>query len=128
MHQPAWNGREPLVRLDGRLAAQIIETKPVTAQFYPNLPTSWDNDSRQRAINHFNGFNLASRYKVQASQFFTMFIEQVRELKHEQNLSTEQIQANFRNKALNQPPNSISRALMEAIAQSEWFCYECYER
>lgn len=57
-----------------------------------------------------------------------MFIEQVRELKYEQNLNTEQIQANFRNKALNQPSNSISRALMEAIAQSEWFCSEGYIR
>lgn len=110
------------------IAAEIIETTPVTAQFYPHLPTTWDSDSQQRAINHFDGFNLASRYKVQASQFFTMFIEQVRELKHEQNLNTEQIQANFRNKALNQPSNSISRALMEAIAQSEWFCSEGYIR
>ncbi|HHK8151036.1 TPA: HNH endonuclease [Serratia marcescens] len=110
------------------IAARIVETKPVTAHFYLNLPTAWDNDSRQRAINHFDGFNLASRYKVQASQFFTMFIEQVRELKHEQNFNTAQVQANFRNKSLNQPFNSITRALMEAIAQSEWFCSEGYIR
>ncbi|UPY93496.1 HNH endonuclease [Pectobacterium sp. 21LCBS03] len=111
---------------DHWIAAQILETRPVNAQFYANPPSSWDNNSQQRAKNHFDGFDLASRYKVQASLFFTMFIGQVRELKHEQNLNTAQIQANFASKALRQPANSIIRVLMDAIAQSEWFCSEGY--
>ncbi|HDY7633854.1 TPA: hypothetical protein RQJ80_002642 [Vibrio vulnificus] len=108
------------------ISAEIIETTPVTARFFPAPPDTWSPICQQRALNHFNGFKLASRYKTQASLFFTMFIESVRELKHEQGLGTEEIQANFLAKSLAQPPNSITRALMEAIGRSSWFCSEQY--
>ncbi|MEH0716202.1 hypothetical protein H4F24_01275 [Vibrio alginolyticus] len=108
------------------ISAEIVETTPVTARFYPTPCATWSQDCQQRAVNHFNDFGLASRYKTQASLLFTMLTERVRELKHEQGLSTEEIQANFLARTQTQPPNSIARALMEAIAQSEWFCSEQY--
>ena len=108
------------------ISAEIVETTPVTARFYPTPRATWSQDCQQRAVNHFNDFGLASRYKTQASLLFTMLTERVRELKHEQGLSTEEIQANFLARTQTQPPNSIARALMEAIAQSEWFCSEQY--
>ena len=39
---------------------------------------------------------------------------------------TEEIQAHFLARSQTQPPNSITRALMGAIAESEWFCSEQY--
>ncbi len=108
------------------ITAEIIETTPVTVRFYPTPPTAWGQDCQQRAVNHFNDFKLASRYKTQASLLFTMFTDRVSELKHEQGLSTGEIQAHFLARLPTQPPNSITRALMEAIAQSEWFCSELY--
>ncbi|HHF2969805.1 TPA: HNH endonuclease [Vibrio diabolicus] len=108
------------------ISAEIVETTPVTARFFPSPLATWSQECQQRAINHFNDFDLASRYKTQASLLFTMLTERVRELKHEQGLSTEEIQANFLARTQTQPPNSIARALMEAIAQSEWFCSEQY--
>ena len=108
------------------IIAKIIETIPVTAQFYPVPLTAWDQTCQQRAVNHFNDFKLASRYKIQASLLFTMFTDRVSELKHEQCFSTEEIQANFLARSQTLPPNSITRALMGAIAESEWFCSEQY--
>ncbi|WP_318459451.1 HNH endonuclease [Photobacterium leiognathi] len=108
------------------ITAEIVETIPVTAHFYPTPPPTWSKDSQQRAINHFNDFNLASRYKTQASLLFSMFTDRVKELKHEQDLSTKDIQENFLTRSQTQPANSITRALMEAIAKSSWFCSEEY--
>ncbi|MBL4282197.1 HNH endonuclease [Vibrio fluvialis] len=108
------------------ISADIVETKPVTAEFYPTPLATWSQDCQKRAVNHFKSFDLASRYKTQASLFFTIFTEQVRALKHDQGLSTVDIQADFIAKSQEQPPNSISRALMEAISRSEWFCSQQY--
>lgn len=108
------------------IRAEIVESKPLSARFFPEPPVNWDQDSRQRAINHFNDFQLDNKYRTQASLFFTMFTSMVKDLIHRQRLSTVEIQEHFLSMSVNELPNSVSRSVMAAISESDWFCTEQY--
>ena len=51
---------------DQWLYAEVRKTKPATIYFFVKAPEQWDNISKTRVQSHFNAFNLALRYSLEA--------------------------------------------------------------
>ncbi len=49
------------------LYAEVIQTAPASIRFFVSAPDSWDEISEARVQCHFNDFDLAYRYSIEAS-------------------------------------------------------------
>ncbi|WP_439835769.1 HNH endonuclease [Aeromonas enteropelogenes] len=107
---------------DDWIKADVMASNPVTFGFHVEPPTYWDDVSKERARNHFVDFDIEERFKIQSSLLTTMFTSQVSILLNTQRLTTQEIQHHFRSTASSERPNSIIRAMLLAISNSDWFC------
>lgn len=104
------------------LYAEVIETAPATMSFFVSAPDDWDEISKARVQRHFNDFNLASRYSIEAGtrlaclrdslimQFDTLGLDWVRK-----NLEIE-AEAHAKNHV-----NSWQTAMYQALSGSVWY-------
>ncbi|MBB1429474.1 HNH endonuclease [Pseudoalteromonas sp. SG43-4] len=113
---------------DNWISAEIVESIPITVNFFTSIPDNWDQTSKIRAENHFNDFKIASKYKIQASTSLTMFTSMVESLLKINDFSIEQVQDHFRTVANREPVNTITRAIALAISKSDWFCSAQYQK
>ncbi|WP_157755111.1 HNH endonuclease [Variovorax boronicumulans] len=105
------------------LFASVEMTSPVTAIFYSQPPADWDAALRSRATRHFEEFDLARRFSVEAATevaglvpVLNLLFEKAGEdgVKHHMDLMA--------NSSRQVEPNSWKTALLQALAESEWYC------
>ena len=56
--------------------AEYIDEDDGAFQFYVNCPDTWSQVDRNRAANHFNNLDLASRYRLEAGKHLSEVIDQ----------------------------------------------------
>lgn len=89
--------------------------------FYANPPSSWSEENRERAISHFDGYNLRKAYAENAVRELTEIKVNIRNI-----LSTSGTSADVRDfysmHARAQPFNSFKRAIFFAVINDEELC------
>ncbi|MDA5543834.1 HNH endonuclease [Yersinia rochesterensis] len=56
--------------------ADYIHEDDGAISYYVNCPTNWRQEDKDRAFNHFNNLNLASRYRLEAGKHLSEVIDQ----------------------------------------------------
>jgi len=103
------------------ITAKIEHTLPPSVAYLADPPPSWDDSSKQRALNHFKDFDLGNRFAIQAGlnlKSATTTVETLFPI-----LGIDGVKAHFKNIATNEPPNSILGTLYRALSEDDWFCY-----
>jgi len=62
--------------LEKWITAKIIHSDPITIEFYVDPPNTWSSNFKERALAHFNSFDLASRFSVQVGDEIAMLNHQ----------------------------------------------------
>lgn len=108
---------------DQWLYADIEQSSPITIRFFVNPPNHWNDISKNRVQAHFIHFNLAARYKIEASSelanisgLLTKYLQSYGQASICQHLT---MQAENH---LSQHVNSWQTALYQALATSTWYC------
>jgi 5-methylcytosine-specific restriction endonuclease McrA len=102
------------------IKAEVVHTIPPSITFTAVPPDNWDEPSKTRAINHFNDFDLANRFAIQAGLDVTTAIATVKSLLP--SLGLEGIKNLFIGLAVAEKPNSIKGIFYRALAEDDWFC------
>lgn len=107
------------------LYARVEETRPPTITYFVNPPLIWAEDTKQRALKHFDDFKLAKRFSVEAADeissvadSFSETIEYLDEQEIKRQLERRS------NAEFKKHKNSWKTALYQALASSAWYCRE----
>lgn len=103
------------------LFARVLQTSPVSIEFYVNSPVAWNQLDKDRVQEHFNNYKLSRRFSVEASnilanlnykfiQYFSNSTDIKNELEREYKIL----------KDLHL--NSWETAMYQALYQNEWYC------
>jgi 5-methylcytosine-specific restriction endonuclease McrA len=105
------------------LFAEVKQTAPATVYFFVEAPDSWDEISRARVHSHFNDFNLASRYSIEASNQLACLRHSLADYLDVGDLERvrQHLMAEARAYA-RQHKNSWDTAMFQALAASDWYC------
>lgn len=105
------------------LHAKVEQTNPTVVRFFVQAPNHWDNISKERVQSHFNDFNLALRYSIEASNqiaclrdLLLIYWNCSGSIGVKQYLMTEAL-GYFKQHA-----NSWQNAMFQALAKSDWYC------
>lgn len=49
------------------LFARVLNTSPISVEFYVNAPSAWSQVNKDRVESHFNNYNLSKRFSIEAS-------------------------------------------------------------
>lgn len=108
---------------DEWLRAEIVESENVIATFAALPPEHWPAQRARRIINHFDSFDLARRYGIQAATRFTAFAELIVGLEKGDNkpMLPLLLSAMHRAEVRATGINSWQTALLSAICRSGYF-------
>jgi hypothetical protein len=105
------------------LAAEVIEETPPAVRFFVQPPSAWSPLTVRRAHHHFEVFDLATLYAVQASDeiagiahYLTMQYDAAGEAAVHTHLQDMAVSRTH------DRPNSWSAAAYRAMAASSWYC------
>jgi hypothetical protein len=103
------------------LFARVLQTSPVSIEFYVNPPATWNQVDKDRVQSHFDNYKLNKRFSSQAAsvlaylrdkflQYFSNPIDIANELERDFNIN--------RNIHL----NSWETAMYQALYRNPWYC------
>ncbi len=109
------------------LFARVLNTSPVSIEFYVNAPSFWTQVDKDRVKAHFDNYCLAQRFSLKAasdlaklryklSQYFTNVTDIANELKNEY--------TSYQSLHL----NSWETAMYQALYQDQWYCNGGYSQ
>ncbi len=106
---------------DQWLYARVLQTSPVSIEFYVNPPATWSQVAKDRVQSHFDNYQLGERFSIQAANDladlhaeFILF-----------NSSPADIQCELNKKFIvyfHQYKNSWETAMYQALSQNQWYC------
>ena len=103
------------------LFATVIEGNPAVIKYFALPSDHWEDVLKERAISHFEGFNLANRFSVQAANELSslnpklsLYIKDKTEIKKHLN---ENADIEYR-----KHKNSWKTAMYQALLKSDWYC------
>lgn len=102
------------------LYARVLQTSPVSIQFYVNAPVNWRQLDKDMVQAHFNNYELAERFSVEASNTLADLREGF--ILHHSTSSI--IQQELQKKAMgfaSRHKNSWETAMYQALSQSQWY-------
>lgn len=105
------------------LFAEVIQTSPAFIRFYVNPPQHWDHVSKERVKSHFQDFNLAARFSLEATNELANLqdtLSQYMKLSGAVAVQQQLIIVKNSHEGLHQ--NSWQTAMYQALSDSEWFC------
>jgi hypothetical protein len=103
------------------LYAEILPTNPMTPHYFVRAPAHWDSISKSRVQSHFDNFNLAYRYAIQASDELAGKKYSLDSYKKEN--GTDALVRLLQNDAKSHAKNHINSwqtALYQALASKKW--------
>lgn len=102
------------------LFAEVLHTSPATVNFYVDPPDAWDNVSKERVASHFNDFKLSDRFSVQVVTELAAIRNDLSNISDE--VSRQQHLTDRAKSYCKNHKNSWQTALVQALANSEWYC------
>ncbi len=101
--------------------ASLVRVDPVIVQYSCSPPSEWPLDDQDRVAHHFQGYQLAKRYSIQASAEVTRVIDARRNsLRHlPSDIYRGFLYDNAESGSFDL--NGWSRSMYFALAESEWF-------
>lgn len=103
------------------IKAVVIKTKPLAFDFILNLPQGWSAVNKNRAKSHFDGFNLAEKYTLNATQLLSA-IESLIHQYLDYNTPTQDIMRNLQSVSQKEPPNTTYRLMLIAVSKEADIC------
>lgn len=88
--------------------------------FFPRPPDRWLDVEKRRALIHFSSYDLESKYKLNAAQFVTSIVLNIRTLL--KSGDADEVIEYYSSMANEVPPNSTLRAMYKAIAENSDVC------
>ena len=116
------------VSTDQWLFAQILQTSPATVSYYVAAPAHWSSSLATRVVRHFEEFDLAKRYSVEACNEIAGQAPSLKRLALDGGML--QIRPHLQAIAygyLQHEKNSWKSALFQAMATNDWYCNGGYE-
>jgi hypothetical protein len=104
------------------LRAEVLESQPVSVQFFVAAPSSWNPTTKARADAHFNTFGLADLYASQAANDLSGIRGELETL--HASAGDHGVKEHLTERALSwslHQRNCWQTALYTAISQSQWF-------
>lgn len=103
--------------------AQVIQTSPCSLRFYVDAPANWDEVKKNRVKKHFDSFDLAKRYSIQAAEELSILVDQ-RRREPISNLSPKTFKEYLLNCADSAAlfTNHWKRVMYQALSKNDWFC------
>lgn len=102
------------------LYARVLQTSPVSIQFYVNAPASWSQVDRDRVQEHFNSYSLSERFSVEAANTLAYLRDEF--ILHNSNSDDIQYELNKKAKTHEHKyKNSWETAMYQALSQSQWY-------
>lgn len=107
------------------IRAKLIESDPITFEFFVDKPESWDKIKYMRACTHFKQFDLNELYKPYACEKFVGSLSRIRKLYKAigEDSAKEHIKECIE-EARAIRLNTWQAAMYEAILNSQWFWKE----
>lgn len=104
------------------LKARIIESEPITFEFYVEKPNNWSNEKYKRACSHFSKYHLDKVYKPYACERVNGCIERLKRIasKAGATAAKEHLEENIEEEQITRL-NTWQAAMYEAFLNSEWF-------
>lgn len=109
------------------LFARVLQTSPVSIEFFINCPVSLSSVDKDRIESHFNNYKLARRFSIEAANA----IADLREEFILFNSTTVQIQQELHKKFVSfssRHTNSWETAMYQALSQNQWYCNGGYSQ
>ena len=109
------------------LFARVLNTTPVSVEFYVNAPSSWVQVNKDRVKAHFDNYGLAQRFSLKAAS-------DLAKLKYKLSqyfMNTTDIENELNNEYLSYQSlhiNSWETAMYQALSQSQWYCNGGYSQ
>lgn len=111
------------------LFASVAQTSPAASIiFFPNPPTTWTSELKQRAYSHFNDFDLGTRYPVEAAEEFSSLNPTVARFGKS---GPDEIRDYLEDKAnteYSKFKNSWKTAMYQALAANIWYVQGGYKQ
>lgn len=105
------------------LFAKVIQTLPVTIQFYVKAPINWDESSKARVHAHFKDYKLELRYSLEASDQLGCLRDTLSQYKNLLGVEAVKQHLLIESKThLRKHTNSWQTAMFQALAVSDWYC------
>jgi hypothetical protein len=109
------------------LFARVLQTSPVSIEFYVNPPATWSQVDKDRVQSHFDNYKLDTRFSVEASNVladsregFILFHSSPMDIQRELHKEFMKYQSRYK--------NSWETALFQALCQSQWYCNGGYRQ
>lgn len=116
------------VRTDRWLLASVVQTNPAHAEFRFLAPITWSSDMSTRVLNHFESFELARRYSVQAAGRFSFYAELISNFRSGGDALLDGFLLQCANAEVRAyGVNSWQAALASSVASDSWFKAEGFQ-
>ena len=102
------------------ISAKIIKNGFLTFEFFANPPKAWSTIERDRVLNHFEGYDLSSKYSLNSAQFVTSIMSNIRLML--QNGNYLYVQDHYNSLIDVVPVNSTLKTMYKAIASDVEVC------
>ena len=102
--------------------ARVVQTEPCAIEFYVSPPENWDGVSKDRVNKHFDDFDLAKRYSIQAAEELSTLVDQRSEI---MSSWPKELFVEFLTSVENSVTlfcNHWKRVTYQTLAKDEWFC------
>ncbi|WP_432727549.1 HNH endonuclease [Variovorax sp. W6] len=104
------------------LFATIQPTSPASAVFFPSPPADWDAALKTRVSRHFEEFELARRFSVEAATEIAGLVPMLSRLASKAGKEGVKSQLELMSSSsMEIEPNSWRSALLQALAGNEWY-------
>ncbi len=103
------------------IKAKVLQTFPVAFDFYPDPPSYWDNILKERAVNHFDAYNLNEVFSSNANRRLAGDKERLKNLFYESpDLLLQSLWDSY-NSNLHLGRNSYEAVMYFTLAMDDWF-------
>ena len=107
------------------LFARVLQTSPVSIEFYVSPPSAWSQIEKDRVKSHFDNYQLEKRFSIEAAnsladlrEEFMIFSSTPTDIQQE--LYKKFVSHDSRHK------NSWETAMYQALCQNQWYCNRGY--
>jgi hypothetical protein len=99
----------------------IIATDPVSARYETRPPLTWSAADRNRVASHFEEYDLASRFGIEAATEISILADQRRTIYRDYSADAFRSTLEEQGQLPSIPINGWRRTLYSALAQTPWF-------
>lgn len=103
------------------LFARVLQSLPVSIEFFVDPPLIWSQIDKDRVKSHFDNYDLATRFSVEASNVladlkegFVLFNSRPMDIQQELYKEFMKYQSRYK--------NSWETAMYQALYQDQWYC------